>query len=249
MIILKAPWEIEKMRRSNAIVAEILAILKEAVKPGITTMELNELAEELCIKKGARPAFKGYRNYPYSLCVSINEEVVHGLPSKKRYLQEGDIVSLDFGVFYDGYYGDAAITVPVGKISANAKRLLEVTENALYKGIEQAREGRRVSDISAAIQTYVESHGYSVVRQFVGHGIGRSLHEDPQVPNFGKPGKGAKLKVGMVLAIEPMVNEGTYEVEILPDGWTAVTKDRKLSAHFEHTVAITKNGPEILSKI
>ncbi|HDD44052.1 MAG TPA: type I methionyl aminopeptidase, partial [Candidatus Desulfofervidus auxilii] len=163
MIILKAPWEIEKMRRSNAIVAEILAILKEAVKPGITTMELNELAEELCIKKGARPAFKGYRNYPYSLCVSINEEVVHGLPSKKRYLQEGDIVSLDFGVFYDGYYGDAAITVPVGKISANAKRLLEVTENALYKGIEQAREGRRVSDISAAIQTYVESHGYSVV--------------------------------------------------------------------------------------
>jgi len=249
MIILKAPWEIEKMRRSNAIVAEILAILKEAVKPGITTMELNELAEEICIKKGARPAFKGYRNYPYSLCVSINEEVVHGLPSKKRYLQEGDIVSLDFGVFYDGYYGDAAITVPVGKISANAKRLLEVTENALYKGIEQAREGRRVSDISAAIQTYVESHGYSVVRQFVGHGIGRSLHEDPQVPNFGKPGKGAKLKVGMVLAIEPMVNEGTYEVEILPDGWTAVTKDRKLSAHFEHTVAITKNGPEILSKI
>ncbi|MDL1955976.1 MAG: type I methionyl aminopeptidase [Candidatus Desulfofervidus auxilii] len=249
MIILKAPWEIEKMRRSNAIVAEILAILKEAVKPGITTMELNELAEELCIKKGARPAFKGYRNYPYSLCVSINEEVVHGLPSKKRYLQEGDIVSLDFGVFYDGYYGDAAITVPVGKISANAKRLLEVTENALYKGIEQAREGRRVLDISAAIQTYVESHGYSVVRQFVGHGIGRSLHEDPQVPNFGKPGKGAKLKVGMVLAIEPMVNEGTYEVEILPDGWTAVTKDRKLSAHFEHTVAITKNGPEILSKI
>lgn len=249
MIILKAPWEIEKMRRSNAIVAEILAILKEAVKPGITTMELNELAEEICIKKGARPAFKGYRNYPYSLCVSINEEVVHGLPSKKRYLQEGDIVSLDFGVFYDGYYGDAAITVPVGKISANAKRLLEVTENALYKGIEQAREGRRVLDISAAIQTYVESHGYSVVRQFVGHGIGRSLHEDPQVPNFGKPGKGAKLKVGMVLAIEPMVNEGTYEVEILPDGWTAVTKDRKLSAHFEHTVAITKNGPEILSKI
>jgi len=249
MIILKAPWEIEKMRRSNAIVAEILAILKEAVKPGITTMELNELAEEICIKKGARPAFKGYRNYPYSLCISINEDVVHGLTSKKRYLQEGDIVSLDFGVFYDGYYGDAAITVPVGKISANAKRLLEVTENALYKGIEQAREGRRVSDISAAIQTYVESHGYSVVRQFVGHGIGRSLHEDPQVPNFGKPGKGAKLKVGMVLAIEPMVNEGTYEVEILPDGWTAVTKDRKLSAHFEHTVAITKNGPEILSKI
>jgi len=248
MIVLKAPWEIEKMRRSNKIVAEVLAALKEAVKPGVTTMELNELAERLCIKKGARPAFKGYRNFPYSLCVSVNEEIVHGLPSKRR-LQEGDIVSLDFGVYYDGYYGDAAITVPVGRVSERAKRLLEVTEKALYKGIEQARVGKRLFDISAAIQSYVEAHGYSVVRQFVGHGIGRSLHEDPQVPNFGEPGKGVKLKVGMVLAIEPMVNEGTYEVEILEDGWTAVTKDRKLSAHFEHTVAITENGPEILSRI
>ena len=249
MIFLKSPWEIEKMRRSNAIVAEILARLREAIKPGITTLELNRLAEDLCRRKGAKPAFKGYRGYPFSLCVSVNEEVVHGFPSKKRVLKEGDIVSLDFGVLYDGYYGDAAITVPVGEISERAKRLLRVTEEALYKGIEQAVVGKRLGDISSAIQRYVEAHGYSVVRQFVGHGIGRALHEDPQVPNFGKPGRGIKLKEGMVLAIEPMVNEGTYEVEILADGWTAVTKDRKLSAHFEHTVAITQNGPEILSRV
>jgi methionyl aminopeptidase len=249
MIFLKSPWEIEKMRRSNAIVAEILARLREAIKPGITTLELNRLAEDLCRRKGAKPAFKGYRGYPFSLCVSVNEEVVHGFPSKKRVLKEGDIVSLDFGVLYDGYYGDAAITVPVGEISERAKRLLRVTEEALYKGIEQAVIGKRLGDISSAIQRYVEAHGYSVVRQFVGHGIGRALHEDPQVPNFGKPGRGIKLKEGMVLAIEPMVNEGTYEVEILADGWTAVTKDRKLSAHFEHTVAITQNGPEILSRV
>ena len=249
MIFLKSPWEIEKMRRSNAIVAEVLARLREAIKPGITTLELDRLAEHLCRRKGAKPAFKGYRGYPFSLCVSVNEEVVHGFPSKKRVLKEGDIVSLDFGVLYDGYYGDAAITVPVGEISERAKRLLRVTEEALYKGIEQAVIGKRLGDISSAIQRYVEAHGYSVVRQFVGHGIGRALHEDPQVPNFGKPGRGIKLKEGMVLAIEPMVNEGTYEVEILADGWTAVTKDRKLSAHFEHTVAITKNGPEILSRV
>ncbi len=249
MIFLKSLWEIEKMRRSNAIVAEVLARLRETIKPGITTLELDRLAENLCRKKGAKPAFKGYRGYPFSLCVSINEEVVHGFPSKKRVLKEGDIVSLDFGVLYDGYYGDAAITVPVGEISERAKRLLRVTEEALYKGIEQAVVGKRLGDISSAIQRYVEAHGYSVVRQFVGHGIGRALHEDPQVPNFGKPGRGIKLKEGMVLAIEPMVNEGTYEVEILADGWTAVTKDRKLSAHFEHTVAITKNGPEILSRV
>jgi methionyl aminopeptidase len=249
MIFLKSPWEIEKMRRSNAIVAEVLARLREAIKPGITTLELDRLAEHLCRRKGAKPAFKGYRGYPFSLCVSVNEEVVHGFPSKKRVLKEGDIVSLDFGVLYDGYYGDAAITVPVGEISERAKRLLRVTEEALYKGIEQAVIGKRLGDISSAIQRYVEAHGYSVVRQFVGHGIGRALHEDPQVPNFGKPGRGVKLKEGMVLAIEPMVNEGTYEVEILADGWTAVTKDRKLSAHFEHTVAITKNGPEILSRV
>ncbi|MCD6320163.1 MAG: type I methionyl aminopeptidase [Candidatus Desulfofervidaceae bacterium] len=248
MIFLKAPWEIEKMRRSNAIVAEILAALREAIRPGMATLELNILAEKLCAKKGAKPAFKGYRGYPFSLCVSVNEAVVHGFPSERK-LKEGDIVSLDFGVLLDGYYGDAAITVPVGKVSKRAERLLRVTEEALYKGIEQARAGHHLYDISAAIQRHAESHGYAVVRQFVGHGIGRALHEDPQVPNFGKPGRGIKLKAGMVLAIEPMVNEGTYEVEILADGWTAVTKDRKLSAHFEHTVAITENGPEILSKV
>lgn len=248
MIVLKAPWEIERMRRSNAIVAEILQTLREIIKPGITTLELNELAEELCFKKGVRPAFKGYMGYPFSLCASINEAVVHGLPSKRR-LKQGDIVSLDFGVICDGYYGDAAITVPVGRVSKIASELLLVTEQALYKGISQARPKRHLSDISFAIQQYAESYGFSVIRQFVGHGIGRSLHEDPQVPNFGPPGRGVKLKPGMVIAIEPMIAEGTYEVEVLPDGWTAVTRDRKLAAHFEHTVAITENGPEILSNI
>jgi len=236
------------MRRSNAIVAEILEALREAIKPGITTLELNELSEELCLKKKVRPAFKGYMGYPFSLCVSINEVVVHGLPSQRR-LKEGDIVSLDFGVICDGYYGDAAITVPVGRVSKMAKRLISVTEEALYKGIEQARPKRHLSDISFAIQRHAEAHGFSVIRQFVGHGIGRSLHEDPQVPNFGPPGRGVRLKPGMVIAIEPMVAEGTYEVEILEDGWTAVTKDRKLAAHFEHTVAITEDGPQILSRV
>jgi len=248
MIFLKSPWEIEKMRRSNAIVAEILEALREAIKPGITTLELNELSEELCLKKKVRPAFKGYMGYPFSLCVSINEVVVHGLPSQRR-LKEGDIVSLDFGVICDGYYGDAAITVPVGRVSKMAKRLISVTEEALYKAIEQARPKRHLSDISFAIQRHAEAHGFSVIRQFVGHGIGRSLHEDPQVPNFGPPGRGVRLKPGMVIAIEPMVAEGTYEVEILEDGWTAVTKDRKLAAHFEHTVAITEDGPQILSRV
>ncbi len=248
MIFLKSPWEIEKMRRSNAIVAEILEALREAIKPGITTLELNELSEELCLKKKVRPAFKGYMGYPFSLCVSINEVVVHGLPSQRR-LKEGDIVSLDFGVICDGYYGDAAITVPVGRVSKMAKRLISVTEEALYKGIEQARPKRHLSDVSFAIQRHAEAHGFSVIRQFVGHGIGRSLHEDPQVPNFGPPGRGVRLKPGMVIAIEPMVAEGTYEVEILEDGWTAVTKDRKLAAHFEHTVAITEDGPQILSRV
>lgn len=248
MIVLKSPWEIERMRRSNAIVAEILEALREMIKPGISTLDLNELAEGLCFKYGARPAFKGYMGYPFSLCVSVNEVVVHGLPSKRR-LKQGDIVSLDFGVVCDGYYGDAAITVPVGRVSKIARKLLLVTEQALYKGIEQARPKRHLSDISFAIQRHAESHGFSTIRQFVGHGIGRSLHEDPQVPNFGPPGRGVKLKPGMVIAIEPMIAEGTYEVEILPDGWTAVTRDKKLAAHFEHTIAITENGPEILSRV
>ncbi|HIC91084.1 MAG TPA: type I methionyl aminopeptidase [Syntrophaceae bacterium] len=248
MIILKSPSEIEKMRISNTIVAEILSEIKALIKPGVTTIELNERCEWLCHKKGAIPAFKGYRGYPCSLCTSVNEEVVHGIPSK-RILKEGDIISLDFGVLYDGYFGDAAITVPVGVVSEKAALLIETTEQALYLGIEKAIHNNRISDISFAVQRHVESRGFSVVRKFVGHGIGKSLHEDPQIPNFGKPGQGPRLKPGMVLAIEPMVNAGRSEVEVLSDGWTAVTKDRSLSAHFEHCIAITENGAEILSKI
>jgi methionyl aminopeptidase len=247
-IILKSPQEIEKMRRSNQIVAEILAEIKEAVRPGITTRDLEELAEELLAKKKAKPAFKGYNGFPAALCTSVNEEIVHGIPSE-RVLKEGDILSLDFGVIYDDFYGDAAITLPVGQVSPEAARLMRVAEEALYLAIEQARPENRLQDISAAIQRYVESQGFSVVRDFVGHGIGKHLHEKPQVPNFGLPGRGIRLRPGMTLAIEPMINAGGHEVEILEDGWTAVTKDRSLSAHFEHSVAITENGPDILSKI
>ncbi len=249
MIVLKSRKEIEKIRKACQIVAEILLRLKEEISPGITTWDLNRLSEELARKRKAKPAFKGYRGYPFALCTSINEEIVHGMPSKKRVLQEGDIISLDFGVVINGFYGDAAITVPVGRISKRAKRLCEVTEESLYRGIEKARVGNRLSDISHAIQSYVESKGYSVVREFVGHGIGRHLHEAPQIPNYGPPGRGVKLKSGMVLAIEPMINEGKPDIEILPDRWTAVTKDRKLSAHYEHTIAILPEGPDILSSI
>ena len=202
----------------------------------------------MALKKGARPAFKGYRGYPYSLCTSVNSEVVHGMPSERE-LKEGDIVSLDFGILNDGYYGDAAVTVPVGEITPGARKLLKITEEALYRGIAEIKAGNRIGDISAAIQGHVEAAGYSVVRDLVGHGIGKSLHEDPQVPNYGSGGRGIELKPGMVFAIEPMVNEGTYRVEILRDGWTVVTADGKLSAHFEHSVAITENGPVILSRI
>lgn len=249
MITLKSREEIEKIRRACLIVAEVLERLREEIRPGITTWDLNRLSEELARKKKAKPAFKGYRGYPYALCTSINEEIVHGMPSKKRFLREGDIISLDFGVVVDGFYGDAAITVPVGKVNSRAEKLCRVTEEALYKGIAEARVGNRLSDISHAIQSHVEKEGFSVVREFVGHGIGRFLHEDPQIPNYGPPGKGIRLKAGMVFAIEPMINEGTHQIEILPDGWTAVTKDRKLSAHFEHTIAITPSGPEILSSL
>jgi methionyl aminopeptidase len=248
MVILKLPDEIEKLRTSNLIVAEILNALRERVRPGITTNELDSYCEELSRKKRVKPAFKGYRGYPFALCTSVNGEVVHGMPSD-RPLVSGDILSLDFGVNYKGYYGDAAITVPVGAVSAEAMRLLKVTEAGLYDAIRQASAGNRLGDISAAVQERIESAGFSVVRDFVGHGIGRSLHEDPQIPNYGVRGRGIELKSGMVLAIEPMVNEGSYEVRVLSDGWTVVTKDGKLSAHFEHSVAITENGPDILSQI
>ena len=248
MIILKSRQEIEKMRKSNAIVAAILEDLAKKIRPGVRTLELDRFSEEMALKRGARPAFKGYRGYPYSLCASVNSEVVHGMPSERE-LKEGDIISLDFGILNDGYYGDAAVTVPVGAISPEARRLLTVTEEALYRGIAAIRAGNRIGDISAAIQGHVEAAGFSVVRDLVGHGIGKNLHEDPQVPNYGTSGRGVELKPGMVFAIEPMVNEGTYRVDILRDGWTVVTADGKLSAHFEHSVAITENGPVILSRI
>lgn len=247
-IILRLPDEIEKARASNRIVAEVLSRLREKIRPGVKTKDLDKFAEEIAEKRGAKPAFKGYRGYPHSLCISINEEVVHGMPSK-RVLREGDIVGLDFGIYYQGFYGDSAITLPVGKVDEKALKLMQVTEQSLYAGIEQAREGNRLGDVSAAVQTIVESAGFSVVRDFVGHGIGRNLHEEPQIPNFGKKGRGIELKKGMLLAIEPMVNEGEYNVKVLPDGWTVVTKDGSLSAHFEHSIAITENGPDILSKL
>lgn len=236
------------MRRSNLIVAEILEEMKKVAQPGVTTQELNELAEAMLGKQKARSAFKGYMGYPSALCTSVNEEVVHGIPSS-RVLREGDILSLDFGVIYEDYYGDAAITLPIGRISPEAERLLCIAEEALYLAIDQARAENRLLDISAAIQKHVESHGFSVVRDFVGHGIGQHLHEKPPVPNFGVPGRGVRLKPGMTLAIEPMINAGGTEVMILGDGWTAVTKDGSLSAHFEHSVAVTENGPYILSKL
>ena len=252
MIFLKSAREIEIMRRANAIVAEILEELKEKIAPGVRTAELDALAEELTYRKKARPAFKGYtmagRVYPRTLCTSINEEIVHGIPSE-RALKEGDIIGLDFGVIYEGFYGDSAVTVGVGKVSEKAERLMQVAEEALYKGIDQLQDGKRLGDLAWAIQNTVESAGFSVVRAFVGHGIGTKLHEEPPVPNYGEPDRGLRLKEGMVLAIEPMVNAGGYEVEIKEDGWTAVTRDGSLSTHFEHSVAITKNGPYILSKI
>ena len=231
IIVLKSPAEIEKMRKSNRIVAEVLAAIKDVARPGIATIELERLCEEELKKRKVRPAFKGYRGYPYCLCTSVNEEVVHGMPSS-RVLREGDIVSVDVGVECDGYYGDAAITMPIGRISEQASRLIDVTEVALRRAIEKAQVGNRLFDISYAVQSYVEKNGFSVVRAFVGHGIGRDLHEAPQVPNFGTPGRGVRLKAGMVFAIEPMINAGGSDIVILDDGWTAVTKDGSLSAHF-----------------
>jgi methionyl aminopeptidase len=246
VIIIKSPREIEHLKRSNSIVAEVFQELRGVILPGITTQELDQIAEKAILSKGAIPAFKGYRGFPATLCISMNEEVVHGIPNQRR-LKEGDIVSLDVGVNLNGYFGDAAITLPVGNIDEVARSLLEVTEKALYIGIEKAKIGNRLFDISYAIQTWVEAYGFSVVRDFVGHGIGKNLHEEPQIPNFGSPHQGARLEKGMVFALEPMVNEGTCEVKILSDGWTVVTADRKRSAHFEHTIAITDGGAEILS--
>ncbi len=237
------------MRRAGSVVAQILLEISDLVKPGATTADLDLFAQTRTKELGAKPAFKGYHGFPATLCVSVNEEVVHGIPSKKRILKDGDIVGIDFGVVLDGWFGDSARTFPVGKVSHEAEKLLEITEKSLYLGIEQARPGNHLFDIGYAVQNFVESHGYSVVREFVGHGIGKSLHEDPQVPNFGIRGKGMLLKPGMVLAIEPMINAGKPEVRVLSDGWTAVTVDKALSAHFEHTVAITEQGPEILTRV
>ncbi len=248
MITIKSAREIEQLKRSNEIVAEVFGKLRGMIVPGVTTRELDQVTEDYIRWKGARPAFKGYRGFPASLCSSINEEVVHGIPGERK-LKNGDIIGLDVGVNYQGFFGDAAITFPVGEVDAEAKRLLEVTEKALYIGIEKARVGNRLFDVSYAIQRWVESHGFSVVRDFVGHGIGRELHEDPQVPNFGTPHQGPRLEKGMVFSLEPMVNEGTYEVRILSDGWTVVTADGKRSAHFEHTIAITEDGAKILSAL
>ena len=249
MILLKSAAEIEKMRTASRYAMEVLLYLKEFIKEGARTLDLEALCEGKVKKIGnVKAAFKGYNGFPYCLCVSVNDEVVHGMPDE-RVLKKGDIVSLDFGVLHDGFYGDAAISHGIDGIPASAMNLLAVTEESLYKGIGEAKEGNRLHDISYAVQSCVEKEGFSVVREFVGHGIGRSLHEDPQVPNFGEKGTGIRLKRGMVLAIEPMVNAGGSEVVIRKNGWTAVTKDGSLSAHFEHTVAITENGPDILSKL
>jgi len=248
VIILKSPQEIARMKVPCRIVAEVLEILKGAAKPGVTTLALNQIAEKEAGKRSAKPAFKGYSGYPHALCCSLNEQVVHGMPSGRK-LVEGDILSIDFGVVYDGFYGDAALTLPIGEISESAQRLLRVTEESLYAAIAATQPGNRLSDISYAVQSYVEPKGYSVVRDFVGHGIGRNLHESPQIPNFGRPGRGVRLKSGMVLAIEPMINEKGPDVRVLEDGWTAVTCDGGLSAHFEHTVAVTEEGPEILTRL
>lgn len=246
--MLKSLKEIERMRTPCTIVAEVLNRIIESVSPGVTTLELNSLAEKEVARRKAKPAFRGYSGYPCSLCCSLNDQVVHGIPNNTP-LVDGDILSLDFGAYYDGFYGDAAVTVPVGNVSLVALSLLTATKEALAQAIEQTFPGNRLSNVSFAVQSYVEARGFSVVRDFVGHGIGRSLHEQPQIPNYGQPNKGPKLRPGMVLAIEPMVNEKSYEVKVLADGWTAVTIDGGLSAHFEHTVAITENGPEILTLI
>jgi methionyl aminopeptidase len=247
-IELKSGKELGAMREAGAIVASTLQVLSDAAKSGVTTAELDSIAASELKKKGAKPAFLNYHGFPGVLCVSVNEEVVHGIPSTKKKLKDGDLCSLDFGAIIRGYYADAAVTVPVGKASPEALRLLEATRESLEKGIEAVKPGARLGDVSAAVQKHAEGEGFSVVREFVGHGIGRALHEDPPVPNYGKAGTGLRLAPGLCLAIEPMINAGTHEVKTLEDGWTAVTKDGKLSAHFEHTVVVTENGNEVLTR-
>jgi len=247
VIELKSVREIGLMRRAGHILSEVVDRLRTNVKPGVSTLEIDDDVERFIRSRGARPAFKGYRGFPATVCVSINEEVVHGIPSAQRRVKEGDIVGLDLGCIVEGYYADCAITVPVGEVPPRVQQLVDVTRESLQAGIAECRPGRRLSDVSHAIQTHVEGHGFSVVRAFVGHGIGRALHEEPQVPNFGDPGRGPQLRPGMVLALEPMVTMGSWEVRILDDGWTAVTRDGSLAAHFEHTIAVTETGPEVLT--
>jgi methionyl aminopeptidase len=247
VIVCRSQAEIERMRVANQLVADVLAELKAAVAPGVTTKDLDRLAEQLVQDGGAEPAFKGYRGYPATLCASVNEEVVHGIPSAKRVLQTGDIISLDIGVKIGGFYGDSAVTVPVGRIPERTSTLLRVTSEALDRAIAEVGVGKRLSDVGHAVQQWVEQHGFSVVREFVGHGIGERLHEEPQIPNYGPPGRGPALEAGMVLAIEPMVAMGRPETKVLADGWTAVTRDKSLAAHFEHTVAVTASGPLVLT--
>ena len=248
MIMRKRAEELEKMRRAGRVVGETLQILQAAVKPGVTTLELDEIAEREIRARGAVPSFKGYRGFPATICTSINSEIVHGIPGQ-RALKGGDLIKLDCGAIVEGYHGDSAVTVPVGEVSQEALKLIETTDRSLQAGIAEAKAGNRIHDIGAAVQTTAEGAGFSVVREYVGHGIGRALHEDPPVPNYGKPGTGLKLEPGLVIAIEPMVNVGTYETRLLPDGWTVVTADGALSAHFEHTIAITDDGPEVLTAV
>ena len=247
MIICRTAAELEKMRAAGRLVGQVLTALAAKVAPGVTTADLDTIAEGLIVDAGAIPAFKGYHGYPATICASVNDEVIHGIPSGKRVLEAGDVVSIDVGAALGGYYGDSAVTLPVGLVSEEAARLLRVTDESLYKAIDTVKPGGRISDIGHAVQKHVEAHGFSVVREFVGHGIGQAMHEEPQVPNYGEPGRGPRLAEGMVLAIEPMVNAGKAAVKVLSDGWTAITRDRSLSAHFEHTVAVTADGPWILT--
>ena len=247
MIVCRSTAELERMREAGRLVGEVLTELAAHVAPGVTTADLDALAEKRIARAGATPAFKGYHGYPATICASINEEVIHGIPSGRRVLNEGDVISIDVGASLNGYYGDSAITLPVGQVSEEAATLLRVTEESLYKAIDCVRPGARISDIGHAVQQHVEAYGFSVVREFVGHGIGQRMHEEPQIPNYGEPGRGPRLAEGMVLAIEPMVNAGKPAVKVLADGWTAVTRDNSLSAHFEHTVAVTAAGPRILT--